>query len=170
MAFLKRAGKRGWPVSVTDGSRLTIDCRGCDGNSDISDRRCAACICGIVKGTGEIDSILLRSSTDTAYHGEAVSLIRDLASVYAMVTADLGDRKGAKCRMCRKSFSHLIADQIPTFPDLDINALRQRTSQIPVGSEVCGICVSDSARMFENILTALEDLSARMAVFAGGEE
>ena len=33
------------------------------------DGRCAACICNVVKSTGEIDSILIRSATDTAYHG-----------------------------------------------------------------------------------------------------
>ena len=168
MAFGKRAGKKTGPSVTADGGRLTIDCRACGGPACISDGRCAACICGVVKSTGEIDSILIRSATDTAYHGEAVELVRDLASAYAMATADLADRRGSRCRMCRKSFAHIMADQLPLFPEIDIEALRQRTAQIPVSNEVCGICVSDSARMAEELWSALCRLSARMAEYSGG--
>ena len=150
-------------VNQTDG-RLTIDCTACGGPSDISDRGCAACICRILKGTGELESIHLRSATDTMYLGESADIIRDLTSVYSLMVSDLSDRKGSRCRRCKNSYSHIVADQIPMFPDIDTEELRDRTDQIMVSSDICRICINDSARVIDEMAESLDSIRKRLGM------
>lgn len=148
-------------VSLSEG-RLTIDCTACGGASDISDIRCAACICDIVKNTGELECIHLRSAADTMYLGEAADIIRELASVRSLLCSDLSDRRGRRCVRCRKSFSHLVEDQIPLFPDIDVQALRDRAAQTPADNDVCRVCLNDSARIIDEIGAALDAVGSRL--------
>ncbi len=158
--------KEGAPVSQKDG-RLTIDCTRCSGQSSPDDRRCLVCICGHVKDASEIDSIMLHGVTDTSFQGDSLSLIRELASVYSVLTMSPGDRRGSRCRGCRNSYTRITADQIACFPDVDTDLLRQRAMQTRVKNEVCEICLGDTVRLVDHLESLIGDI--RSAVSTGDE-
>ena len=158
--------KEGSRISVKEG-RLTIDCTRCPGPGSVEDRQCLTCICDSAKDVSEIDSIMLHGVTDTSFQGDALALIRELVSVYSVMTMDPGDRRGARCRGCRNSYRRLTADQIRCFPDVDTDLLKQRAMQTKVQNEVCEICLSDSIRLFDHLRSMLSDIKS--ATSAGCE-
>ncbi len=149
--------KEGSPVSLKDG-RLTIDCTRCPGPSSLDDRQCLICMCDSVKDASEVDSIMLHGVTDTSFQGESLSLIRELASVYSVLTMRPGDRRGARCRGCRNSYTRITADQIRCFPDVDTDLLRQRAMQTRVQNEVCEICLGDTVRLVDHLESLIGDI------------
>ena len=133
------------------GGRLTIDCAGCPNKGSAEDRACIACMCREINGHSDVESIMLHSGTDISFQGEALKLIRDLASVYSILTMDSDGRRGARCLACRNSYSHMVSDQLSNFPDIDTATLKERADQVSARSGVCSMCLSDSARLFEQI-------------------
>ena len=140
------------------GGRLTIDCSGCKGKASAEDRGCIACMCRAVNGHSDVESIMLHSGSDTSFQGESLTLIKDLAGVYSVLTLDNDRRKGSRCLACRNSYRHLVSDQLRCFPDVDTALLKQRASQSNASSGVCEICLSDSFRLFEHIESMISDI------------
>ena len=163
---IKNKDKEAARISVRDG-RLTIDCTRCPGPSSVEDRQCLICMCDSAKDVSELDSIMLHGITDTSFQGDALSLVRELISVYSVLTMDPGDRRGARCRGCRNSYRRITADQIRCFPDIDTELLKQRAMQTKVQNEVCDICLSDSIRLFDHLHSLISDIKS--ATSAGGE-
>ena len=155
------------PAAVRKDGRLTIDCTRCPGPGSPEDRQCLICVCDYVKDVSEIDSIMLHGASDTCFQGDALTLIRELAGIYSVLTMDPGDRRGARCRGCRNSYRRLTADQIRCFPDVDTDLLKQRAMQTKVQNEVCEICLSDSIRLFDHLQSMLSDIKS--ATSAGCE-
>lgn len=158
--------KEGASVSQKDG-RLTIDCTRCSGSGSPDDRRCLICMCESAKDASEIDSIMLHGVTDTSFQGDALALIRELASVYSVLTMHPGDRRGSRCKGCRNSYSRITADQIRCFPDVDTDLLRQRAMQTRAKNEVCEICLGDTVRLVDHLESLIGDIKA--ATSAGDE-
>ena len=149
--------KEGSRISVKEG-RLTIDCTRCPGPGSVEDRQCLTCICDSAKDVSEIDSIMLHGTSDTCFQGDALTLIRELAGIYSVLTMDPGDRRGGRCRGCRNSYRHITADQIRNFPDVDTQAIRQRAMQVQVRNEVCDICLSDTVRIADHLESLISDI------------
>ncbi len=166
----KVRSKEKFPVITNDGGRVTFDCGGCDGMCSLSERRCLLCVCEKVYGIGDMTSLKMRSFMDTAYDGEAAMYIRELASVYGLMKINPTDRRGRKCRYCKKSFTNLIRDQIAGFPDFDSVLLTGRAKQIVVNNDVCNICISDSIRMFRHIDIAIRDIQTKIGNTYGRRE
>ena len=140
------------------GGRLTIDCGGCPNKGSAEDRACIACMCREINDHSDVESIMLHSGTDISFQGEALKLIRDLASVYSILTLDSDGRRGARCLACRNSYRHMVADQLGNFPDVDTASLKERATQASARSGVCQICLSDSARLFEQVGTMMDSI------------
>ena len=140
------------------GGRLTIDCGGCPNKGNAEDRACIACMCREINGHSDVESIMLHSGTDISFQGEALKLIRDLASVYSILTMDSGGRRGARCVACRNSYRHMVSDQLVNFPDIDTPVLKERATQASARSGVCGMCLSDSARLFEQMGAMMDSI------------
>ncbi len=155
------------PSAVQKDGRLTIDCTGCPGPSSLDDRQCLICMCDRTKDASEIESIMLHGSSDTSFQGDALALIRELASVYSILTMEPGDRRGSRCRGCRNSYQRITADQIRCFPDVDTSLLRQRAMQTRVQNEVCDICLGDTVRLIDHLESLIDDL--RSCTAPGGE-
>ena len=146
------------PAAVRKDGRLTIDCTRCPGPGSPEDRQCLICMCDYVKDVSEIDSIMLHGTSDTCFQGDALTLIRELAGIYSVLTMDPGDRRGGRCRGCRNSYRHITADQIRNFPDVDTQAIRQRAMQVQVRNEVCDICLSDTVRIADHLESLISDI------------
>ena len=140
------------------GGRLTIDCGGCSGKGSAEDRACIACMCREINGHSDVENIMLHSGTDISFQGEALKLIRDLASVYSILTLDNDGRRGARCLACRNSYRHMVTDQLQNFPDVDTDSLKERATQASARSGVCEICLSDSVRLFEHIGSMMDSI------------
>ena len=149
-------------VKQKDG-RLTIDCTGCPGPSSLEDRQCLICMCDYAKVACDIESIMLHGTVDTSFQGRPLALIRELASVYSVLTMDPGDRRGARCRGCRNSYRRITADQIRCFPDVDTATLRQRAMQTRAQNEVCDICLGDTVRLVDHLESMIEDIKSLTA-------
>ena len=143
------------------GGRLTIDCSGCDGKASAEDRGCIACMCRTLNGHSDVESIMLHSGTDVSFQGESLALIRDLASVYSVLTMDNSRRRGNRCLACRNSYRHLVSDQLQCFPDVDTQLLKQRATQTDVTSGVCELCLSDSIRLFDHMGKMVSEIIGR---------
>ena len=146
-------------VKQKDG-RLTIDCTGCPGPSSLEDRQCLICMCDYTKDACDIESIMLHGTIDTSFQGRPLALIRELASVYSVLTMDPGDRRGARCKGCRNSYRRITADQIRCFPDVDTGILRQRAMQTRAQNEVCDICLGDTVRLVDHLESMIEDIKS----------
>ena len=133
------------------GGRLTIDCGGCGGKGSAEDRQCIACMCREINLHSDVESVMLHSGTDVSFQGDALNLIRDLASVYSILTLDNEGRRGARCHACRNSYRHMVSDQLKNFPDIDTATLRDRATQASARTGVCELCLSDSVRLFDHI-------------------
>lgn len=144
---------------ITD-SRMIIDCNGCGGTSLISDRNCILCICRCLSKAGDVTSVTMRSSVDTAIQGDVVVSLRDLAFVYALMSEDRPDRKGNRCKRCKRSFSSIVHDQMESFPDVDIPILKNRVSQMEFSDPVCRLCGSDSIKLITTMEEILERLTS----------
>ena len=153
----KSKNGKGSCVSLNDG-KVTIDCNGCPGASDPSERGCIVCICGRVSCLGEFDTIVLRSSVDVAIGGEAVSCIRELAFIHRMMSDNRSDRKGRRCCRCKRSFSAVVKDQLETFPEVDVALLRDRVSQMQFPDQVCTMCAGDTVKMISTIEETLDGI------------
>ncbi len=141
------------------GGKLTIDCGGCPNKGSAEDRACIACMCREINGHSDVESIMLHSGTDISFQGEALNLIRDLASVYSILTMDGDGRRGARCLACRNSYRHMVSDQLPNFPDIDTSALKERATQASARSGICEMCLSDSARLFDQIGSMMDSIT-----------
>ena len=82
--------------TVSNG-RLTVDCKGCKGQSSLCDRNCLLCVCERIVEEWNISSISLRSSIDLAIDGDAVTSIRELAFLHRLLSMNRSERKGKKC-------------------------------------------------------------------------
>lgn len=151
----------------SEGGRLTIDCTKCDGPSSVTSRDCLICMCDAVKEQSEIDSVMLHSCIDTSFQGDSLTLIRELASVFSVLTMNPSERRGQRCRKCRNSYARIVSDQIPLFPDIDIPLLNARIMQTKVRDEVCEICLGDTSRLLDHLQGLLDDV--RSAVIREGE-
>ena len=144
-------------VPTNDG-RLIIDCKGCKGQSSVTDRECIVCICRRAMDRSKISSILMRSSADLSMDDDAVQSIRELAFVHRLMTMNRSERRGNRCRRCRKSFSAIVKDQLGSFPDVNIQLLRDRMSQIQFTNPICTLCASDTLGLINTLESTLDGI------------
>lgn len=159
-------GKEKSPVTCVDG-RMRIDCTRCPGPGSVKDRQCLICICDAVKDASELESVTIHSSTDTAFQGASLDFVRMMANAFSVLTMEAGDRRGGRCRGCRNSYRRITSDQIPMFPDIDIELLKNRALQCSSQSEVCDICLGDTVRLIDHLGTMIEDLTATVSPHGG---
>ena len=150
--------KKGVQSTMSADGRLRIDCSGCKGESSVSNRECVLCMCKNIIDHGTVTSISLNSAVDVALMGDAISSIRELAFIYRMMTENRSERRGKKCARCKNSFSSLVKDQIASFPEINIPALRDRMSQMQFTDPVCTLCAGDSLRLIGTLEDTLEGI------------
>ena len=154
--FNKNNGKKKAPAG-NDG-RISIDCTRCPGPGNFSDRQCIACACDALKDATEAESLTLHSSSDICLRGESLALMRDLSSVYSMLTASRPGRLGPRCRGCDHSFGCIVSEQMDNFPDIDTEVLKKKALQAIPKSDVCEICIDDTVRTLELIGSMISDI------------
>lgn len=144
---------------IVDG-RLIISCDGCKGPSSLSDRQCLLCVCNAVSNSCDVSSVILRSSVDVAIDPDAIAMVRELAFVYEMLVANRSERMGRKCAYCKRSFSALVKDQRPLFPDIEFPVLRERMSQMQFNETICTLCAGDTLRLLDAMEATIAGLMA----------
>ena len=155
--------------TVSNG-RLTVDCKGCKGQSSLCDRNCLLCVCERIVEEGNVSSISLRSSIDRAIDGDAVTSIRELAFLHRLLSMNRSERKGKKCARCKRSFSALVKDQLTAFPDVDVMMLRGRMAQMQFPDTVCSLCASDTLNLINAIEDTLKNVGMSNSPFEKGVE
>lgn len=159
MSKKKDSKKKGVQKITIDDGKLTINCEGCKGASSVVDRDCILCMCRNVLDAGNVSSITLSSAMEVSIRGDAVEAIRDLAFVHRLMTENRSERKGKKCNRCKNSFTMLVRDQVPVFPEIDIPLLRGRMAQMQFSDPVCTLCAGDTLRLIDTLEITLAGIA-----------
>ncbi|MFA6802916.1 MAG: hypothetical protein WC067_01635 [Candidatus Methanomethylophilaceae archaeon] len=115
------------------------------------------CICRRIFELGQPERILLSAGLDTEYSGDAVRIISEISSVYAINSGD--DKRKGKCATCRLSPVFLIDEVFASFQSEDTDFGICKLDNVVTGDESCDICVSRTKKILESVRDRLTETS-----------
>lgn len=136
---------------------LSINCRQCTFEPDYGNINCVKCICQGIFELGQPERILLSAGLDTEYSGDAVRIMSEISSVYAINSGD--DRRKGKCATCRLSPVLLIDEVFASFQSEDTDFGICRLENAVTGDESCDICISRTKKILESVRDRLTETS-----------
>jgi hypothetical protein len=156
MISLKGIFKKKETVDRTVDRTLRIDCGRCQSKPDYGNGTCIRCMTSRILESGEPERIVLFSGMETEYSGDAVRIMNELSSIYAIGGSSSSDKQ---CRECRYSPDELNREMWEKFSLSDIDSLISGLGNIRADRDECNQCIGRTIRIFESVRDKLEETS-----------